>query len=191
MNIRRCVWALVAVLGLALAACGTPAVSTGAQSNNGNITLQTAWARPVTISDDTATVEATAATEHSMHGDHAATTATGTAMDSMAAGGGVTSAAYMVIVNTGSAPDQLLNVTTEAAGVAELHHVLMENNVAQMRPVQAVEVPAGGQIELKPGGYHVMLADVKRTLRPSDVVPLTLTFQNAGEVQVNAEVREP
>jgi len=188
MNIRRYVWALVAVLGLALAACGTPAVSTGALSNNGNITLQTAWARPVTIDAAAATAETG---DHSIHSDHVGATATGTAMDSMAAGGGVTSAAYMVIVNTGNAPDQLLNVTTEAAGVAELHNVLMENNVAQMRPVQAVEVPAGGQVELKPGGYHVMLADVKRTLRPGDVVPLTLTFQSVGEVQVNAEVREP
>ncbi len=187
MNIRRYVWVLVAVLGVALAACGTPSVSTGALSNTGNITLQTAWARPVTIGD-TAPAEATA---HNMHGDHAAATATGTTMDGMAASSGVTSAAYMVIVNTGSAPDQLVKVTTEAAGAAELHNVLTENNVAQMRPVPTVEVPAGGQVELKPGGYHVMLVDVKRTLRPGDVVPLTLTFQNAGEVQVNAEVREP
>ena len=188
MKIRRYMWALVAVLALALAACGTPSVSTGAPGNNGNITLQTAWARPVTIGDNAATAEAS---DHSMHGDHAGMTATGTAMDGMTASSGVTSAAYLVIVNTGSAPDQLLKVTTEVAGAAELHNVLTENNVAQMRPAQSIEVPAGGQVELKPGGYHVMLVDVKRTLRPGDVVPLTLTFQNAGELHVNAEVREP
>lgn len=188
MNIRRHMWVLVAVLGLTLAACGTPSVSGGALRNNGNITLQTAWARPVTIGDAAATTEAM---DHSMHSDHAAMTATGTAMDGTTGASGVTGAAYMVIVNTGNAPDQLLKVATDVAGAAELHNVLMENNVAQMRPAPVVEVPAGGQVELRPGGSHVMLVDVKRTLQPGDVVPLTLTFQNAGEIQVNAEVREP
>jgi hypothetical protein len=96
----------------------------------------------------------------------------------------------MTIVNTGSAADQLVKVTTEIADQVELHTTTIENNVAQMRPVTVVDVPANGQVELKPGSYHVMLIGVKQTLALGDTVPLTLTFQNAGEVQVTAEVRE-
>jgi copper(I)-binding protein len=116
--------------------------------------------------------------------------ATDTAMGDDMAQGGVTSAAYMTIVNRGAA-DQLLSVSTDVAEAAELHNVTTENNVAKMRPVQTLEVPANGRVEFRPGSYHVMLVGVKETLQPGDTVPLTLMFQHAGQIDVTAQVREP
>lgn len=60
-----------------------------------------------------------------------------------------------------------------------------------MREVPSIEVPADGSVELKPGGLHIMLLDVKKTLAVGDTIEVTLTFENAGEVTVTAEVREP
>ncbi len=60
-----------------------------------------------------------------------------------------------------------------------------------MQPVDSVPVPAGETVELKPGGYHVMLLDVQKELVPGDTIEVTLTFELAGEVTVTAEVREP
>ena len=55
-----------------------------------------------------------------------------------------------------------------------------------MRPIQKIDVPAGKKVELKPGGYHIMLVNLKRDLKAGTVVKLTLQFQNAGKVTVNA-----
>jgi copper(I)-binding protein len=60
-----------------------------------------------------------------------------------------------------------------------------------MKPVTSIEIPAGETVELKPGGYHVMLLDVKKVLAVGDTIEVTLTFENAGEVTTTAEVREP
>jgi hypothetical protein len=60
-----------------------------------------------------------------------------------------------------------------------------------MRQVPSIEVPADGSVELKPGGLHIMLLDVKKTLAVGDTIEVTLTFENAGEVTATAEVREP
>ena len=60
-----------------------------------------------------------------------------------------------------------------------------------MRQVPSIEVPADGSVELKPGGLHIMLLDVKKTLAVGDTLEVTLTFENAGEVTATAEVREP
>lgn len=117
--------------------------------------------------------------------------ATGTAMDHSGHGSGVTSAVYMQIVNNGSTPDQLVRATTDIADAVELHNTIIQDNVARMQPMTGIDVPANGQVEFKTGSFHVMLIDVKQTLKPGDSVPLTLTFQNAGEQQVMAQVREP
>lgn len=60
----------------------------------------------------------------------------------------------------------------------------------EMKPVDKIDIPAGGTVELKPGGYHVMLLDVKKTLNPGDTFDVTLTFEKAGTQTVTAEVRE-
>ncbi len=97
-------------------------------------------------------------------------------------------AVYMNIANSGAA-DKLIKANTDVANTVELHTVINENGVMQMRPVPAIDVPANGSVELKPGGYHVMLIGVNRQLEAGELITVTLTFENAGEKQVQAELR--
>ncbi len=60
-----------------------------------------------------------------------------------------------------------------------------------MSPVEAIDVPANGQVELKPGGYHIMLIGLKQDMKVGDKIKLTLTFEKAGNVIVEAGVMEP
>ena len=71
--------------------------------------------------------------------------------------GGGTGAVYATIANTGKEADALVSASSDAAQTVELHEVKNEGGVMKMRPVQKIAVPAGGKIEMKPGGYHVML----------------------------------
>lgn len=100
--------------------------------------------------------------------------------------------AFMVIENAGETADQLIGaaVSPEIARTVEIHETTVgENDVMQMRPVQAIEVPARGSVELKPGGYHIMLLDVQRDLNPGDTVTLTLSFASGASLDVDATVR--
>lgn len=87
---------------------------------------------------------------------------------------------------------KLVGVVTPVAAVAEVHEMKMEGEVMRMRPVAQVDLPAGRPVEFKPGGYHVMLMDLKQALKPGATVPLTLVFRDAtgaeGRVQVQAPV---
>jgi copper(I)-binding protein len=98
-------------------------------------------------------------------------------------------AAYMVLVNDGAA-DRLIGVSTSAATIVEMHETREADGMMQMAPVDAIPVPANGQAELKPGGYHLMLFDLDPVLEPGDPITFTLTFENAGTVTVVAEVRD-
>jgi hypothetical protein len=169
---RMLLFILFASFGLLLSACATP--TTGAA-----LTVSDAWVRPVALMAEVQpTVEGeTASTDHSGHG--------GMAM------GGVTSAAYLTLRNNTAQGDALIRASTDAAEVVELHNVEMVENVMQMRPVEQIDVPAQGQAELKPGGYHIMLINVTRDLSPGDTVDLTLTFRSGEELTVAAEVRQP
>jgi copper(I)-binding protein len=82
-----------------------------------------------------------------------------------------------------------VSATSSVAEKVELHEVRNEAGVMAMRPIDKLSVPAGGVVELKPGGYHVMLLGLKRDLNPGDSVPVTLTFQKSAPVTVNAQVR--
>lgn len=105
---------------------------------------------------------------------------------------GGTSAAYMVLVNRGGAADRLVSASTDVAEVVELHESKMVDNVMKMEPVAGgIPVPANGQVELKPGGLHVMLIGLKRDLAAGETIRLTLKFERAGEVTVDAPVRMP
>lgn len=106
--------------------------------------------------------------------------------------GGANSAAYMVIRNTGSEPDKLIAASTDVAKTVELHTVIEEGGVMRMRQVEGgIEIPANGEVVLKPGGFHVMLIGLTRDLNAGDKVQLTLTFEKAGQIPVTAEVRQP
>lgn len=127
----------------------------------------------------------------------------------MVAGAG---AAYMTITNDGSEADALLGAASDVATTVEVHEtVTMEAPAATdgmggmetpaptdgtggemmgMRPVERVEIPAGGTVKLEPGGYHVMLIGLTQELEVGSTIEITLTFEKAGEVTVEAEVRE-
>lgn len=103
--------------------------------------------------------------------------------------GGV-GAFYVTIVNGGAA-DTLVGVATPVAGKAELHESKMENDVMKMRGVARLAIPAGGTVRLAPGGYHVMLIALTQPLTVGQSVPITLTFEKAGSVEVSASVTKP
>lgn len=95
--------------------------------------------------------------------------------------------AYMVL-HGGAVDDRLLGGGSPRAGAVELHTHVMEGGVARMRAVPAIEVPAGGRVELKPGGLHLMLIDLKAPLRDGEVIPLKLRFAKTGEVALRVAV---
>ena len=87
---------------------------------------------------------------------------------------------------------KLIEARSPAAGVVEIHEMTMENNVMRMRAVQALALPAGRTVELKPGGYHVMLMDLKQQMKEGEVVPVTLVVESGGKretIEVKATVR--
>ena len=96
--------------------------------------------------------------------------------------------AFFTIENAGTRSVKLLGVASPAAASVELHQMAMEGGVMRMRSVSAVEVRPGDKLELKPGGYHVMLSDLKEPLKAGDKFPLTLTFEGAGTIEVSVEV---
>jgi len=101
-------------------------------------------------------------------------------------------AAYVRIANNGKEPDRLVAVSTPIAGMAELHTMTTDNGVMKMRPLEGgIEVKPGETVELKPGGLHIMLMDLKSIPKPGDAFPLILTFQNAGAISTTAKVDKP
>lgn len=98
-------------------------------------------------------------------------------------------AIYMTIANSGSASDAVVSATSDAAKTVELHEVRNEGGVMAMRPVERFPLPAGDTLELKPGGYHVMLLGLTRHLHAGDTVKVTLTFEKAPPMTVEASVR--
>ncbi len=86
---------------------------------------------------------------------------------------------------------RLVRVETPVAGVAEVHEMKMEGDVMKMRALPGLDLPAGQAVELKPGGYHVMLMDLKAPLPKGASVPLTLVFQDAKGVQSQQQVQIP
>ena len=98
------------------------------------------------------------------------------------------SAAYLTVRNTGDAPDRLIGARTPAAGMAEIHAVVQEGGAMKMRPAGPVEIPAGGAVRLAPGGLHIMLMDLAAPLEEGGTLPLTLIFERAGEVTLEAPI---
>jgi copper(I)-binding protein len=94
----------------------------------------------------------------------------------------------MVIRNEGAAADVFIGARSDAAGNVGLHQTVMKGQVVGMEPVSRVEVPAGGRLELQPGGLHFMLSNLKQNLMPGQRIRLILQFEKAGEVSVEAEV---
>lgn len=100
---------------------------------------------------------------------------------------------YLGIVNHSGVSDRLAEVTSDAAARVQIHQSMDGMpGMMMMEPVKnGVPIPAGQTVTLKPGGLHIMLMGLKRQLKPGDTVPLSLTFDKAGKIDVLADVGAP
>lgn len=177
---RRSTFMLMLIAVLALGACGrtdsssAPSSQPGGSATVGALQISGAWVRA-------------AGAMGGMGGDSMATP--GAMSGGMGEMGGATGAAYLMIRNSGAA-DRLVKVSSDVAGTVELHNVERDGDVMKMRPVEGIDVPANGEAVLQPGGFHIMLIGLKHDLKPGDKVKLALQFQQAGMLNVDAEVRQ-
>jgi len=104
--------------------------------------------------------------------------------------GQMVGAGYLKLANKGPV-DRLVSATSPAAGSVEIHSMSMEGDVMKMRQIDAIELATGQTVELKPGGYHLMLMGLKAPLKVGEKFPLTLKFEKSGEVVVTVNVEEP
>jgi hypothetical protein len=86
---------------------------------------------------------------------------------------------------------RLVGVSSPAAGVAEVHEMKLVNDIMRMRAVPVLDLPAGRTVSLKPGGYHVMLLDLKAPLAKNSTVPVTLRFKDAKGVESKLDLVLP
>lgn len=86
---------------------------------------------------------------------------------------------------------RLVEARSPAAGIVEIHEMVMADNTMKMRAVPGLDLPAGKTVELKPGGYHVMLIDLKGQLKQGDTVPISLVVQAKDGKRQTVEVKAP
>lgn len=102
---------------------------------------------------------------------------------------GQVSAAYFEVKNKGAA-DKIVSANCDCAKATELHDVKMVDGAMKMVPAGSIDVPANGEVKLKPGSYHVMLIDLNRPLVAGETLPIKVKFEKAGEVTLNAKVKD-
>jgi copper(I)-binding protein len=99
------------------------------------------------------------------------------------------SALYVTVRNHGSEPDALLSASSEVATAGVLHETMSRENTTVRQPQKQFDIPAGGTLEMKPGGTHITLLGLKQALSPGETVPVLLIFQKAGPIAVEALVK--
>ena len=105
-------------------------------------------------------------------------------------GGAKIAGGYLTIENKGTTPHRLVSAAGDIAGKVEIHEMAMNNGVMTMRPLdKGLVIEAGKTVKLAPGGYHVMLMDLKGPLKEGDKVPMTLQFEKAGKVMLSLDVQ--
>jgi periplasmic copper chaperone A len=105
-------------------------------------------------------------------------------------GGAQVGAGYMTITNKGTAADRLVSASSPAAGKIQIHAMSMQNGIMKMRELgSGLPIDVGKTVALAPGGYHLMMMELKAPLKAGDKVPVTLTFEKAGKVDVTLEVQ--
>jgi len=92
---------------------------------------------------------------------------------------------------TSAGGGKLVSASSPVAGVVEIHEMAMEGNVMKMRAIPGLDLPAGKAVDLKPGGYHVMLMDLKQQLKAGDTVPVTLVIDGKDGKRETVEVKAP
>jgi hypothetical protein len=99
-------------------------------------------------------------------------------------------AVFFTVTNMGTEDDALIAAKSPAADTVELHETVTEGSSSMMRQVDQIDVPAGGEAVLEPGGLHVMLLDLTGELAKGDMISITLEFENAGTAEIEAKVME-
>lgn len=100
-----------------------------------------------------------------------------------------TGAAFMHIVNAGDAPDRLIAAASTVAKTVQVHEITLVDGVMKMSELKdGLEIPAGGDVTLEPGGYHIMLINLTQDIAPNSTYALDLTFANAGTTTVTVTV---
>jgi copper(I)-binding protein len=98
--------------------------------------------------------------------------------------------AYLTVENKGAAADRLVGGSGDAAGRVEIHEMAMDNGVMKMRPLdKGLAIEPGKTVKFAPGGYHLMLLDLKIQFKQGDKVPVTLEFEKAGKVALTLDVQ--
>lgn len=99
--------------------------------------------------------------------------------------------AYLTLENRGKDADRLLAADSPAAKKTEIHTMSMVGNVMKMREADGIELAPAAKVVMQPGdGYHIMLIGLKQQLKAGDTLPLTLTFEKAGKVEVSVHVQD-
>ena len=96
--------------------------------------------------------------------------------------------AYFHIENKGDVVDKLVSVTSSVSPRVEIHEHTMKDGVMKMSQVQSIDIPASGTVELKPGGYHIMIFETSTKYEPGDEIDLNLNFEKAGEIKKTVKV---
>jgi periplasmic copper chaperone A len=105
-------------------------------------------------------------------------------------GGAKIGGGYLTIENKGSSPDRLVGGSADFAASVQVHEMAMNNGVMTMRPVEkGLTIEPGKTVKLAPGGYHLMLLDLRTPLKQGDKLPITLNFEKAGKVKLSFEVQ--
>ncbi len=137
------------------------------------IKIKNAWSRPVSIEEraDTSVTPSDTTSQ----------------MNTMMGYNGVV---YMIITNPGGEPDRLIGAESDICERVELHQSMMEGDRMMMRKIDGgLEIPASEKVELHPGGYHLMLMGLKRSLKPGEEFHITLRFEKSGQQTVTAKVK--
>ena len=104
-------------------------------------------------------------------------------------GGAKVGGAYLTIENKGTTADRLIAASADVAGKVEVHEMATRNGVMTMRPVTGgLAIDPGKTVKLAPGGYHLMMFDLKSPLKQGEQVPVTLDFEKAGKVKLSFNV---
>ena len=99
-------------------------------------------------------------------------------------------AAYLSIYNDGKEADRLIGVSSSAAETVEVHQVIEKDGMMHMQPVEGgIELPSGGVVRVRPGGFHLMMIGLKAPIMPGDKLQLKLNFERLGPVNITATAR--
>ena len=102
-----------------------------------------------------------------------------------------TSAAFYMVMEGGDRTDRLVGAAADVCGAVEIHQTIITDGIMKMQQAEGgIEIPAGGEAVIEPGGYHVMCISKTVELKAGDVIPVTLVFENAPSQTVDAVIRD-